>query len=140
MPCFSKVRRRLMRHAFVAGGTPLAKGAFPVVRVMNEYQSRLPLEQLQVMQAGTMFHASAPKPVGRPPGAITGRRWSTVVAGSPQYTHFLRRKGIRGAVGSPGLLMNRHVSDHRDPRARADKDMAPFVTFRLCPLLHTFFF
>ena len=38
------------------------------------------------MQHGTTFHASLQYPVGMPSNATTGRKWSVVCAGSPQYT------------------------------------------------------
>jgi hypothetical protein len=48
------------------------------------------------VQHGTTFHASLQYPVGMPSSATTGRKWSVVCAGSPQYTQSpLRRFNTR---------------------------------------------
>ena len=86
-PARSNVRSLAMRHACVVGCTPRARGDLPVVRDMKSSQDELPLEQLHVMHAGTRFHTSDKYPEGNPDLAITGRKWSMVVALPPQYTH-----------------------------------------------------
>jgi hypothetical protein len=53
---------------------------------MNSRHERLPLDALHDAHAGTRFQGWVVYPDGRPPGSMMGRKWSVVVAASPQYT------------------------------------------------------